>query len=107
MAVLADDIGAVVGLWKPGAHPGAGIVNEPGAFCWSELVTTDVPASTAFCTGLFGWWASTYEQDGIVQYVEWKLRDRTIGGMLPRPAEMPDSVPAHWAVALGSGHAAP
>ena len=31
MAVFADPAGAVFGIWQPGTHPGAGVVNEPGS----------------------------------------------------------------------------
>src|SRR4051794_20771491 len=33
IAVIADPAGAAVGIWQPGAHRGAALVNEPGA--WS------------------------------------------------------------------------
>ncbi len=33
------------------------LVNEPGTFSWSELITTDVPASKAFYGAVFGWGA--------------------------------------------------
>src|SRR2546422_260672 len=42
MAILADPIGAVFGVWQPHSFAGAEIVNEPGAFSWNELLTTDV-----------------------------------------------------------------
>ena len=41
MALVADPVGAVLGLWQPRTHPGAQLANEPGAFCWNELITTD------------------------------------------------------------------
>jgi uncharacterized protein len=31
MAVVADPVGALFGVWQPGAHKGAQLVNEPGA----------------------------------------------------------------------------
>jgi predicted enzyme related to lactoylglutathione lyase len=48
MAIFADPLGAVIGIWQPGAHLGAQLVNEPGTYCWSELITTDLDASKAF-----------------------------------------------------------
>src|SRR5262245_23569698 len=53
MAVLADPIGAVFGVWQAGMHKGAELVNEPGTFSWAELVTDDVPASKAFYGAVF------------------------------------------------------
>ena len=42
MGIFADPAGAVFGVWQPGTHAGAGVVNEPGTLCWNELITTDV-----------------------------------------------------------------
>src|SRR5688572_11442368 len=35
-SVLRDPSGAVVGLWQPAGHAGAGVVNEPGTWTWNE-----------------------------------------------------------------------
>jgi hypothetical protein len=32
MAVFADSTGAAIGLWQPGRHIGAQLVNEPGTY---------------------------------------------------------------------------
>ncbi len=45
MAVFGDPSGAVLSAWQPHNHLGAGIVNEPGAYAWSELVATDVDSA--------------------------------------------------------------
>jgi predicted enzyme related to lactoylglutathione lyase len=37
MAIVADPEGAVLGAWCPGKHRGAQLVNEPGAWAWSQL----------------------------------------------------------------------
>lgn len=37
MAIFRDRTGAVIAAWQPGAHRGAQLVNEAGAFTWSEL----------------------------------------------------------------------
>jgi predicted enzyme related to lactoylglutathione lyase len=54
-AVLQDPAGAVFAVWQARNHHGLGVVDEPGAFCWAELVTRDTPKSAAFYKGLFGW----------------------------------------------------
>jgi len=41
MAVVADPAGATFSVWQPRHNIGAQVVNEPGAFCWNELYTTD------------------------------------------------------------------
>ena len=96
LGILADPAGAVLGIWQPRAHKGALIVNEPDTYCWSELVTTDLPGSAAFYGAVFGW--GTKEVGEGPAYVEWQLSGRSVGGMLPKPAEMPAEVPPHWGV---------
>jgi predicted enzyme related to lactoylglutathione lyase len=101
MAVVADPAGAVFGLWQPGTHPGAGLVNEPGTLCWNELVTTDVPGAKAFYQAVFGWGAEDQGGESMV-YTEWKLGDRSVGGCMAKPADMPDFIPPHWGVYFGT-----
>jgi hypothetical protein len=31
-------------------------------------------------------------------YTEWKIGDRSVGGMMPKPPMMPAEVPPHWGV---------
>ena len=97
MAIVADPMGAVLGLWQPRAHKGAGIVNEPGTFSWAELITTDVEAAKPYYGAVFGWGSETHGE-GPGSYTEWKLGDRSISGAMPKPPEMPAEVPPHWNV---------
>jgi hypothetical protein len=55
MAVLADPSGAVFGVWEPGSHRGAEVVNEPGAWAMSQLVTDDADRAKEFYATVFGW----------------------------------------------------
>jgi predicted enzyme related to lactoylglutathione lyase len=98
MFVYADNIGAVSAVWEPKAHTGAALVNEPGTFCWSELMSDDIDASSKFYADAFGWGVNRNEADGVVQYVEFQVDGRSIAGMMPRPAEVPAEVPANWLV---------
>jgi uncharacterized protein len=97
MAVFVDPVGAVFSAWQPDQHPGAELVNEPGTWSWSELITTDVPASKAFYGAVFGWGAETHG-DGPGAYTEWKVGGRSVGGMMAKPPMMPAEVPPHWGV---------
>jgi uncharacterized protein len=97
MAVLADPVGAAFGVWQPGDHQGAALVNEPGTFSWAELVTTDIPASKAFYRAVFGWGADT-RGDGPGAYTEWQVNGRSIAGMMQKPPQMPAEVPPFWSV---------
>jgi len=99
MAVFADPLGAVLGIWQPKSHIGAQLANEPGAFCWNELVTTDLDKSKSFYKAVFGWdGADAGPPDNAHAYVEWKLGDKSIGGMMPKMPEMPAEMPPVWGV---------
>jgi predicted enzyme related to lactoylglutathione lyase len=68
MAILADPAGAVFGVWQPGEHRGAQLVNEPGAWSMSLLNTGDPESATAFYGTLFGW-----EADPLGDMTLWRL----------------------------------
>ncbi|OXS35027.1 VOC family protein [Streptomyces sp. XY006] len=53
-AILADRAGVPFGLWQPGRNQGLDVVGEPGALCWTELYTADVPAAAAFYHSVLG-----------------------------------------------------
>ena len=97
MAVLEDTTGAVISVWQPGAHLGAQLVNEPGAYTWSELSTSDTGSSKAFYGQVFGWaWG------GADQYAEAQVGGRAVAGVMPRPSAMPAEVPDGWLVYFGA-----
>jgi predicted enzyme related to lactoylglutathione lyase len=98
MAVFADPIGAVISVWQPNQMPGCGIVNEPNSYSWSELVTTDTGKSKEFYAAVFGWGSETHGEGSPMAYTEWKIGDRSVGGMMQKPPMMPAEVPPHWGV---------
>jgi predicted enzyme related to lactoylglutathione lyase len=84
VAVLQDPQGAILSLWQPGRHFGAGLVNAPGALSWNDLLTPDVEGSAAFYRELFGW--EIAEIPGAEgQY--WSIANGDIrnGGLMPLP----------------------
>ena len=98
MAVFSDTTGAVIAAWQPGEHIGAQLVNEAGAFIWSELQTSDLAKSRAFYSAVFDW-----EWGGSDEYAEAQVAGRTIGGVMPRNPEIPAEVPDFWLVYFGAG----
>ena len=54
-ATVADPAGAVFRLWQAGTRGGAGLVNAPGTWNWSNLVTPDPDGAAAFYGAVFGW----------------------------------------------------
>lgn len=99
VAVLADPQGAVFSIWQPGLHKGAALANEPGAFSWNELLTTDAVAATTFYSTVFGWEPETHGETGSPgSYTEWKVGGRAIAGMMATPPNMASGPAARWAV---------
>lgn len=98
MGVFADPEGAVIGLWQPGQHIGAQLVNVPGTYCWSELMADDLAGAKAFYRAVFGWGAETQGPDGPGGYTEWKVGERSIGGLMSKPRTMPPNTPSFWGV---------
>jgi predicted enzyme related to lactoylglutathione lyase len=97
MAIFSDPTGAIFGVWQPGTHHGAGLVNEPGTLAWNELITTDIDAAKPFYAQVFGWGAET-NTGGPFPYTEFRMDGRSIAGGLPKGPMVPPHVPSHWAV---------
>ena len=93
LALITDPRGALLALWEPGRHPGASLVNEPGAMVLNQLNTDDVEACAAFYTEVFGW---RIESVGNEDQPYWGVYngDAINGGMMLLPAGSP--VPPHW-----------
>jgi len=96
MAVISDPTGALFSLWEPRRHIGAQVVNEPGAFCWNELYTTDPRKAAEFYSGLFGWTRDARHMD-FGEYVIFKNGNAQIGGMMQLAKEW-GPVPPYWLV---------
>ncbi len=96
MAVLQDPTGAVFQLWQPKSHSGVGILNEPGAFCWSELTTRDPKKAEDFYTKLFGWTPKHSAPSAVMDYTEFSINGQPSIGMMKMPANMPAGVPSYW-----------
>ncbi|HEX3734041.1 MAG TPA: VOC family protein [Solirubrobacterales bacterium] len=96
MAVFADPTGAAFGIWQPGAFPGAGLVNEPGALAWNELGTRDPGAAKVFYAAVFGWEFEDQDMGEMGTYTILKLGEEQIGGLVDIGGRVPDEVPAHW-----------
>jgi uncharacterized protein len=99
IAVVTDPAGAAIGVWQPGAHRGAQVVNEPGAWSMSQLVTPDPEGANAFYGAVFGW-----ETEMFGEATMWRLPGY-VGGEPEQP--VPRDVvavmsagegPAQWSV---------
>jgi uncharacterized protein len=97
MAVIQDPQGAFLFVWQPREHFGAQLVNEPGAFCWNELNTSDPEGAIPFYSGLFGWRIQPFE-GSPEPYFSIKNGDANNGGI--RELNQPGVLP-HWLVYFG------
>jgi len=100
MAIFTDPAGAFFGVWQAGTHTGAQLTNEPGAFCWNELLTRDMNAATAFYPKVFSWGVNAHGE-GEGAYTEWQINGRSIAGGMAMPEAVPSEVPALWRVYFG------
>jgi uncharacterized protein len=91
MAFVAHPAGGYVGLWQPGRHIGAEIVNEPGSLTWNQLHTRDKDGAAAFYGAVFGWTVGDFGGMSV-----WNLGENGIGGLMDMPPGTPDEVPAFW-----------
>jgi predicted enzyme related to lactoylglutathione lyase len=64
MAAFSDPSGATFCVWQAKQHRGAQLVNEPGAWNWSDLNTPDPAGAKAFYGAVFGWEAQDLGQGG-------------------------------------------
>jgi predicted enzyme related to lactoylglutathione lyase len=96
MANIQDPTGAMFAVWEPKKHVGAQVVNEPDAFCWNELYTTDPKKAGDFYGGLFGWTKDPRHMD-FGEYVIFKLGDAQACGMMQISKEM-GPMPPYWLV---------
>lgn len=102
MALFTDPEGAFFGIWQAGTFPGAGRVNEVGALGWNELNTRDPERAKEFYGAVFGWAADERDMGEMGTYVEWRVGDKRVGGMLDVRGRVPEEVPPHWLAYFGS-----
>jgi predicted enzyme related to lactoylglutathione lyase len=99
IALVSDPAGAVVGVWQPGTHRGAQLVNEPGAWAMSTLTTGDSEGAKRFYGAVFGWVTETFDAGGS-ELTMWRLPGY-VGGEAEQP--VPRDVVAVMAPATGEG----
>jgi uncharacterized protein len=91
MAVAIDPTGAPIAFWQAKNRIGAEIVNEPNAFTWIELHTTDVDEAAAFYAKVIGWEAAAMEG---MDYTVFNNDGEGVGGA----AKVQPGMPSNWLV---------
>ena len=94
MAVIEDPTGAFIALWQAGRHPGARLVNAPGALAWNDLTTRDLDAAKRFYGDWLGWTFEEMPDSGGYHVI--RNGERSNGGMSPFRPGMGDGLPSHW-----------
>jgi len=110
VALISDPAGAVFGVWHPGEHGGAQLVNEPGAWAMSQLNTRDPEGAMAFYGAVFGWETDTFDMGGG-EITLWRLPGyvggeptqpvsrEVVGVMVPMSGDRSsEDATAHWSV---------
>ena len=99
MAMVQDPSGAVCGIWQPRDHDGADVFNVPGALTWNELQSRDVEPAKAFYSEVFGWrWEDPMEGYSMAILDAKEGDDKSNGGAMAMPPDVPEQVPSYWAV---------
>jgi predicted enzyme related to lactoylglutathione lyase len=98
MSVVRDPTGAVFQLWQAGRSIGARTLGEPGALCWTELMTSDPAQAETFYTSLLGWTPKHSAPGSPMPYTEFTVAgdDRPSIGMLAKTPQMPKEMPSFW-----------
>ena len=110
IGIVADPAGAALGVWQPGAHRGAQLVNEPGAWSMSALSTRDPAGAKAFYGATFGWETEAFDL-GEGEITMWRVPGyvggepeqpvsrEVVGAMAPMGSDgAPDDTAAYWSV---------
>ena len=95
MLVGKDPTGAMFGIWEPGAHAGAQLVNENATLSWNELMTPDLDGAVRFYGSVFDYTFENLPQMPGGGYQLMKLGDAVVGGMLGLGGE-DAKLPPYW-----------
>jgi predicted enzyme related to lactoylglutathione lyase len=101
-ALCVDPTGARFGLWQPAAHPGAGVVGEPGSLIWYELYTRDGRRARDFYSQLLG--ASSTDPPGS-EYVILHADEKPVFAIVQVDEDWPESMHPHFMVYVAVEHA--
>jgi uncharacterized protein len=106
-AVLQDPDGAVFAVITSATSITPETDPAPMQFSWHELAISDLPAAIEFYQQLFGWSKmSEFDMGDMGPYYMFG-RDRfTYGGMMKRPAEVPQSYWLHYIYVADTADAA-
>lgn len=93
-ALLTDPTGATFGLWQGQELTGIQIVDEPGSFVWTTLLTRDLPAARAFYAAVFDYAYDEVSDDLLTV----RRPDGGLVASMHHAGELPENAPPAWNV---------
>lgn len=102
MAVFQDPSGAFVSIWQSSQMPGVEIQEAPNSLSWAELNARGLDKAKPFYKAVFGWDAKTSDSGGGMEYTEWQLGGKSVGGAMEMMPMVPAEVPSYWLVYFGT-----
>lgn len=97
MSVILDPSGASIALWQTKAHPGAQVVSQPSAYCWSELIARgDRAAIETFWMELMGWTKFDTSMGESGTYTTFLHDGHPAAGLLSMPDGISEAVGSAW-----------
>jgi uncharacterized protein len=88
LAALRDPGGAAFCVWEAKGHIGVGVLGDPGALVWTELMTADVERAAAFYASVFGWSRKPWMGADGSAYNLLQNGEAAAGGMIAITPEM-------------------
>jgi predicted enzyme related to lactoylglutathione lyase len=108
LTIAADPAGAAFAAWEQAEHRGARVINEPGAWAMSMLVTPDPEGAKRFYGDVFGWTTrpfavgdaevTMFALPGYVGGEPQQPVPRDVVATLAPPGAAPEGTAAHWSV---------
>ena len=93
VAMLRDPSGAFIGIVQQNRNPGAQLVNEPGTWTWSNLMTRDLDGAQDFYSQVFGW-SAIHNEEAPPGILMWQVEGQRWPEGMAGVMEMTDDMPA-------------
>jgi len=101
--IIKDAGGAMISAWQPGTEVGFGVLRDDNTPRWFELHTRDFDKSVQFYREVFHWDPSVLINNPDFRYTTFTGGEDNKAGIMDAGKFLPEGVPAHWSVYIGSG----
>jgi predicted enzyme related to lactoylglutathione lyase len=97
MAFVEDPASARFALWEARGMIGTTLEDHPGAPCWYELVTGDLPGAVRFYSDLLGWTPVERSVEAVGPYTVARIGQQSVAGLVSARPEW-GAPPSRWQV---------